>query len=112
MSKVTAHFSEHLFAWMTTAVLTMAAAGVLGYLNLLHVQRGEYDADRKLEQVQRVEDQIDMIDLDINEKDFYNQFGSAANKEARLRIIAEQKTRKSAKVRQWEKLTGADYKGD
>jgi hypothetical protein len=110
MSKVTEHFTEHLFAWMTTAILGLASLGALAYMDTRHIQRAEHKAQMLQQKVVRVEDQIDEIDLDINEKDFYNQFGSAGNKDARLRIIAEQKTRKTKKIREWEKLTGADYK--
>ena len=112
MSKVTEHFSEHLFAWMTTAILGLASLGALAYMDTRHIQRAEHKVELKQMKVIRVEDQIDVYDMDYDRLDFYNKYGGQTNTEARKHTMEQLKTRKSKKIREWEKLTGADYTED
>lgn len=109
MSFLTEHFSEHAFAWATTAVLGLAALGAMAYMDLRHVQREEFLESQNQIQIQRIEEQIEAIDSDISRLEFYNRYGSEANKQAREHVISEESKRKQRKVMEWEKATGKDF---
>ena len=109
MNFVTNHFSEHAFAWATTGILGLAALGAMAYMDLRHVQREEFLDTQQQIQIQRIEEQIEAIDSDISRLEFYNTYGSEANKQARQHVIREESKRKARKVMEWEKATGKNF---
>ena len=109
MKKLNEHIQEHLFAWLSVGMFSLAVGGGLAYMDTRHLQRTEAEAQMKERAVQRIEDQIEAIDADISRLQFYNMFGSEANSQARERVIVEQTARRDRKRMEWEKITQQQF---
>jgi hypothetical protein len=81
--KISQHLTENLSWYVLLAVLGLAGAGALAYMDVRHIT-----------QLNWIDAQIENVDAEIEELELWNAFGSENNKPARDQIILRKQNKK------------------
>lgn len=102
--KLPSFITEHVTIYVLGLVGLAVWAGVIGWLDVRHIQRLEHEQQMFLQKEVRLLDKIDNADIEVSRLNLYNTLGSVANTPARNQIILDTTTRKAKYERELKTL--------